>query len=65
MTRALNLLCLAVYLFLLAPIAVVVIASFNAGGFLTFPPQGLTRTGMSARRLRSDGSSSRATASRK
>lgn len=32
--------CLAVYLFLLAPIAVVVLASFNDGAFLTFPPQG-------------------------
>ncbi|WP_108259330.1 ABC transporter permease [Mangrovicoccus ximenensis] len=31
-----------VYIFLLAPIAVVVLASFNAGNFLTFPPQGLS-----------------------
>ncbi|MDT8872193.1 hypothetical protein RAA17_15920 [Komagataeibacter rhaeticus] len=28
--------------FLLAPILVVVLASFNAGAFLTFPPQGLS-----------------------
>lgn len=35
-------LVLAVYLFLLAPIAVVVLASLNAGNFLTFPPQGLS-----------------------
>ena len=34
--------CAIVYLFLLAPIAVVVGASFNAGNFLTFPPQGLS-----------------------
>jgi len=32
--------CLIIYAFLLAPIAVVVIASFNSGAFLTFPPQG-------------------------
>ncbi|MFI5015491.1 MAG: ABC transporter permease [Hyphomicrobiales bacterium] len=40
--RLLNLYCLAVYVFLLAPILVVVAASFNAGAFLTFPPQGLS-----------------------
>jgi putative spermidine/putrescine transport system permease protein len=34
--------CLIVYAFLLAPIFVVVAASFNAGNFLTFPPQGLS-----------------------
>jgi putative spermidine/putrescine transport system permease protein len=34
--------CLLVYAFLLAPIVVVVLASFNAGAFLTFPPQGLS-----------------------
>ncbi|MCZ8105082.1 MAG: ABC transporter permease, partial [Burkholderiales bacterium] len=34
--------CLVVYAFLLAPIFVVVAASFNAGNFLTFPPQGLS-----------------------
>ncbi|WP_236016769.1 ABC transporter permease [Salipiger abyssi] len=38
----LNLYCLLVYAFLLAPIFVVVGASFNAGEFLTFPPQGLS-----------------------
>ncbi|CEF40679.1 polyamine transporter PotC [Acetobacter senegalensis] len=31
-----------IYGFLLAPTLVVVIASFNAGAFLTFPPQGLS-----------------------
>ncbi len=31
-----------VYVFLLAPIVVVVLASLNAGNFLTFPPQGLS-----------------------
>ena len=34
--------CLLVYAFLLAPIVIVVLASFNAGAFLTFPPQGLS-----------------------
>ena len=34
--------CILVYIFLLAPIVVVVAASFNAGAFLTFPPQGLS-----------------------
>lgn len=34
--------CLLIYVFLLAPIVVVVLASFNAGAFLTFPPQGLS-----------------------
>ena len=34
--------CLFIYVFLLAPILVVVGASFNAGAFLTFPPQGLS-----------------------
>ncbi len=38
----LPLFCALVYLFLLAPIAVVVGASLNAGAFLTFPPQGLS-----------------------
>lgn len=38
----LTLYCLLVYIFLLAPIAVVIGASFNAGSFLTFPPQGLS-----------------------
>ena len=31
-----------VYLFLLAPLVVVVLASFNAADFLTFPPRGLS-----------------------
>ena len=31
-----------VYAFLLAPIVIVVLASLNAGNFLTFPPQGLS-----------------------
>lgn len=34
--------CLLIYAFLLAPIVVIVGASFNAGAFLTFPPQGLS-----------------------
>ncbi|SED85486.1 putative spermidine/putrescine transport system permease protein [Rhizobiales bacterium GAS191] len=34
--------CLVIYAFLLAPICVIVAASFNSGGFLTFPPQGLS-----------------------
>jgi len=34
--------CILIYAFLLAPIVVVVAASFNAGAFLTFPPQGLS-----------------------
>lgn len=34
--------CALVYAFLLAPIVVVAGASFNAGSFLTFPPQGLS-----------------------
>ncbi|WP_342361748.1 ABC transporter permease [Terrarubrum flagellatum] len=38
----LNCFCILVYLFLLAPILVVVGASLNAGAFLTFPPQGLS-----------------------
>ncbi|MCU0906194.1 MAG: ABC transporter permease [Rhodobacteraceae bacterium] len=32
----------AVFVFLMAPIVVVVLASLNAGNFLTFPPQGLS-----------------------
>jgi putative spermidine/putrescine transport system permease protein len=40
--RLLSAWCLAVYAYLLAPILVVIIASFNAGAFLTFPPQGLS-----------------------
>lgn len=38
----LNTFRVMVYAFLLAPIAVVVLASLNAGNFLTFPPQGLS-----------------------
>jgi putative spermidine/putrescine transport system permease protein len=38
----LNGYCLVIYVFLLLPILVVVGASFNAGSFLTFPPQGLS-----------------------
>jgi putative spermidine/putrescine transport system permease protein len=41
-TFMLSAFCALVYLFLLAPIVVVVGASFNAGAFLTFPPQGLS-----------------------
>jgi putative spermidine/putrescine transport system permease protein len=39
---ALAALCLLVQAYLLAPIVVVVGASFNAGPFLTFPPRGLS-----------------------
>ncbi len=43
MARAgLVIVCWSVYLFLMAPIVVVAGASFNAGAFLTFPPQGLS-----------------------
>lgn len=38
----LNAYCILIYAFLLAPILIVVGASFNAGNFLTFPPQGLS-----------------------
>lgn len=38
----LSLFRLLIYAFILAPIAVVVLASFNSGAFLTFPPQGLS-----------------------
>ncbi|WP_226629280.1 ABC transporter permease [Alloyangia pacifica] len=41
-TPLLTLVRVSVYIFLIAPIAVVVLASFNAGNFLTFPPQGLS-----------------------
>lgn len=40
--RIFTVYCLFIYVFLLAPILVVVGASFNAGAFLTFPPQGLS-----------------------
>ncbi len=42
MSRWLKGYCLLVYVFLLAPIAVVVIASLNSGNFLTFPPEGIS-----------------------
>jgi putative spermidine/putrescine transport system permease protein len=32
----------AVYAFLLLPLAIVILAAFNAGNFLTFPPQGFS-----------------------
>ena len=38
----LNVFCVLVYMFLLAPIVVVVGASFNSGNFLAFPPEGLS-----------------------
>jgi len=38
----LGLFCLLICAYLLAPIFVVVGASFNAGPFLTFPPRGLS-----------------------
>lgn len=41
-TPLLSIIRILVYVFLLAPIAVVVLASLNAGNFLTFPPQGLS-----------------------
>jgi putative spermidine/putrescine transport system permease protein len=41
-SRILVVYCLLVYAFLAAPIIIVVGASFNAGNFLTFPPQGLS-----------------------
>ncbi|WP_174285603.1 ABC transporter permease [Sphingomonas bacterium] len=40
--RASSWLSGVIYAFLLAPILVVIVASFNAGAFLTFPPQGLS-----------------------
>jgi putative spermidine/putrescine transport system permease protein len=39
---AMGAFCALVYVYLLAPIVVVVGASLNAGAFLTFPPQGLS-----------------------
>ncbi|WP_198666210.1 ABC transporter permease [Tropicimonas sp. IMCC34043] len=41
-TPLLTLFRVLVYGFLLAPIVIVVLASLNAGNFLTFPPQGLS-----------------------
>jgi putative spermidine/putrescine transport system permease protein len=32
----------AIYLFLLVPVVIVLVAAFNAGEYLTFPPQGLS-----------------------
>jgi len=40
--RAVGLVSGLVYTFLLAPILVVIVASFNSGAFLTFPPQGVS-----------------------
>lgn len=40
--HVLNVFCLLVYAFLMAPILIVVGASLNAGNFLTFPPQGIS-----------------------
>jgi len=37
-----NALSVAVYVFLLAPLAVVVLASFNSADFLSFPPRGFS-----------------------
>jgi putative spermidine/putrescine transport system permease protein len=39
---AVNALSIAVYVFLLAPLAVVVLASFNSADFLSFPPRGFS-----------------------
>ncbi|WP_109466955.1 ABC transporter permease [Albibacillus kandeliae] len=41
-TPLLTFIRVSVYVFLLAPIVIVVLASLNAGNFLTFPPQGLS-----------------------
>ncbi|MDQ3695196.1 MAG: ABC transporter permease [Chloroflexota bacterium] len=40
--RGLNLVVALLYLFLLAPIAIVVIAAFNSGEYLRFPPEGFS-----------------------
>jgi putative spermidine/putrescine transport system permease protein len=40
--RILDAVCLALYVFLLAPTVIVVLAALNAGKFLTFPPEGLS-----------------------
>lgn len=37
-----NIIIVGIYLFLLAPIIIVVLAAFNAGEYLTFPPQGFS-----------------------
>jgi putative spermidine/putrescine transport system permease protein len=39
---AVNALSIGVYVFLLAPLAVVVLASFNSADFLSFPPRGFS-----------------------
>src|SRR4029450_14152844 len=39
---AVNPLSIGVYVFLLAPLAVVVLASFNSADFLSFPPRGFS-----------------------
>ena len=39
---AVNALSIGVYVFLLAPLAVVVVASFNSADFLSFPPRGFS-----------------------
>src|SRR5205085_76545 len=40
--RALNLFCVLVFLFLLAPVVVVLIISFSSANYLQFPPPGLS-----------------------
>ena len=40
--RAMDVLSVAVYVFLLAPLVVVVLASFNSADFLSFPPRGFS-----------------------
>ena len=42
MKAAVNTVLVATFVFLLAPIVVVVISSFNAVGVLSFPPQSFT-----------------------
>jgi putative spermidine/putrescine transport system permease protein len=42
LSAAINAFSVLVYVFLLAPLAVVVLASFNAAEFLSFPPRGLS-----------------------
>src|ERR687883_1927844 len=40
--RWLTWLSAAIYVFLLVPVVIVLVAAFNAGEYLTFPPQGLS-----------------------
>jgi putative spermidine/putrescine transport system permease protein len=40
--RLLGAVVIALYVFLLAPIVIIVLAAFNAGEYLTFPPQGFS-----------------------